>query len=304
MRSKEPIEHYVLYGEPIRDVELHFLHVEPIRVRSGRFDWTIEAHSHAELHQLLLVKAGDGKMRIEEFELAIEPPALLIIPAGTVHAFDFAPDTDGWVISVAENMILEAAGHDSAVISLFSQPRRIHVVGEKPTTIFSEGFESLANELVWTAPAQGLAIRAEFLRILVRAARLVAYEVEAEIPLGSADAALTERFKKLINADFRRAEPIVAYARRLGVSEDRLQAACRRRLGQRPLGVLQRRVVLEAQRWLVHTTLPIGAIGHELGFRDPAYFSRFFKRNTGETPKVYRARVGRVVPEPRAREGA
>ncbi|HMN70243.1 MAG TPA: helix-turn-helix domain-containing protein [Rhodoblastus sp.] len=299
MSSNHPVERYALYGDPARDVDLQFLHVEPIHVRSGQFNWTIDPHSHAELHQVLMVMAGGGAVRIEASDIPIVPPALIVIPARTVHAFAFAPNTDGWVLSVAESLVQDAAGDDAAVAALFARARRITDVEAGAAEAFVAISESLALELVWTAPARGLAMRAEFLRLLVAAARLVAQEDEAAAPLGSSDALLIERFRRLVEQDFRRGAPIAAYAWALGVSDDRLLAACRRRLGEPPLAVVQRRLVLEAQRWLVYSTLSVGAIGHELGFDDPAYFSRFFRRQTGETPKAYRARTGRVMPEAR-----
>ena len=300
--GKNPVERYVLYGEPLRDVELHFLHAEPIRARSRRFDWTIGTHSHTELHQLLIVAAGCGTMQIEVSRLAIAPPALLVIPSGTVHAFAFEPGTEGWVVSVAESMVLGAAGPAIATTGLFARARRIALADLGSFETLKDVCESLVRELVWAAPAAELAIRGELLRLLAAAMRLAAREDEAAAPLGTADARLTDRFKQLVERDFRRAEPISFYAKALGVSEDRLLAACRRRFDAPPLRIVQRRTILEAQRWLVHTTLPVGLIGHELGFSDPAYFSRFFKRHTGETPLAYRARTGRVVPEPRPQQ--
>lgn len=287
MTGRTPIDRYVLYGEPVREVELNYMHVEPIRFRSGRFGWTIAPHAHGELHQILLVTAGGGAMRIEARPVAIRPPALLVIPCGTVHAFDFAPGTDGWVASISDAMTAAASDGDPAVRELFRHAHAVAAADVAAATLL-QLFESLSQELVWTAPARRLAIQAELLRLLVTAIRLV----EAEGGPGesiSQDALLVERLRRQIEQDFRRGEPVSAYARTLGVSEDRLLAACQRRFGEPPLAMIHRRVVLEAQRWLVYTPKPVSEIGHELGFADPAYFSRFFKRRTGETPREYRA---------------
>ena len=45
----------------------------------------------------------------------------------------------------------------------------------------------------------------------------------------------------------------------------------------------------EARRLLIFTTASINEIGYQLGFNDPAYFSRFFTREAGMTPGRYRA---------------
>jgi AraC family transcriptional activator of pobA len=55
----------------------------------------------------------------------------------------------------------------------------------------------------------------------------------------------------------------------------------------------QHRLLMEAQRLLIYTSASAVQIAAELGFQDPAYFSRFFKRHTGLTPLAFRqARAG------------
>ena len=42
-------------------------------------------------------------------------------------------------------------------------------------------------------------------------------------------------------------------------------------------------------RLLLHSGLSISEIAYGLGFKDPGYFSRFFTRQLGVTPRDYRA---------------
>ena len=55
------------------------------------------------------------------------------------------------------------------------------------------------------------------------------------------------------------------------------------------LGVIHDRVIAEAARDLAFTTLKVKEIGQSLGFDDPAYFSRFFTKSAGLSPRTYRA---------------
>jgi AraC family transcriptional activator of pobA len=48
--------------------------------------------------------------------------------------------------------------------------------------------------------------------------------------------------------------------------------------------------MLEACRKLTYAPSSVASIAYELGFQDPAYFSRAFKRHAGITPKEYRER--------------
>jgi AraC family transcriptional regulator, transcriptional activator of pobA len=67
-----------------------------------------------------------------------------------------------------------------------------------------------------------------------------------------------------------------------------------RSVGATPLSLVHERLIEEACQRLEQTELSIEQIGYSLGFRDPGYFNRFFKRRRGLAPGAYRktARVG------------
>jgi AraC-like DNA-binding protein len=50
------------------------------------------------------------------------------------------------------------------------------------------------------------------------------------------------------------------------------------------------RIALEAKRQLTKTDKLSKEIGFELGFEEPAHFSRFFKKEAGISPSQYRKR--------------
>ena len=52
--------------------------------------------------------------------------------------------------------------------------------------------------------------------------------------------------------------------------------------------MINQRLLLEAKRSLVYTAMTINQVADSLGFSEPAYFSRFFKRSTGQSPKDFR----------------
>jgi hypothetical protein len=53
--------------------------------------------------------------------------------------------------------------------------------------------------------------------------------------------------------------------------------------------VTKNRIIFEAKRLLVHTSLTAKEIAYDLGYNDPAYFSRLFQTRTGESPSGFRA---------------
>jgi AraC family transcriptional activator of pobA len=85
---------------------------------------------------------------------------------------------------------------------------------------------------------------------------------------------------------------VAGYARDLGITANHLNAVCRQAVDKSALTLIHERQILEAKRRLVYSALTISQIADELGFSDPAYFSRFFKRLTGTTPKDFRTQAG------------
>lgn len=119
------------------------------------------------------------------------------------------------------------------------------------------------------------------------------------VNLGGAPQGLSERFILLAAQRARDHRPVEDYARDLRVSRDRLGSAVKRATGLSPRAYLHRLLLRDAQELLTNTGMPISQIAFRLGFADPAYFTRFFKRETGQNPGAFRrSRHRNVSAEP------
>ncbi len=84
------------------------------------------------------------------------------------------------------------------------------------------------------------------------------------------------------------------YARALGVSLDQLNRGCRAATGRTPLQIVHDRLLAEAKRSLIYTSMSVQEVGFSLGFADPAYFTRFFAQREKCSPSQFRARTERA----------
>src|SRR3974390_3006450 len=99
--SALPLFH--LYGDPPDDKAFDFIHVETISSRSSIHDWTIHAHRHRNLFQMLIIEQGGGEMTCEATTLGFAAPCAILIPATVAHGFHFRRrETDGWIVSFTE----------------------------------------------------------------------------------------------------------------------------------------------------------------------------------------------------------
>ena len=114
-----------LYGDPPDDQAFDFIHIETISSRSSVHDWTIRAHRHRNLFQILLIEQGGCEMTFEAATIHFEAPCAVLVPATIAHGFRFRPRvTDGWVMSFTED-VAEAMGdrRGEALAQLRRSPR-------------------------------------------------------------------------------------------------------------------------------------------------------------------------------------
>lgn len=101
-------------------------------------------------------------------------------------------------------------------------------------------------------------------------------------------AVLVRRMRRELEGLVHTRPSVALLARRLRVSTSTLARTCKDVLGHSAKEEVDRRVALEAQRLLVHSTSTSVAIGELLGFSEPTNFVKFFRRRAGTTPEAFR----------------
>jgi AraC family transcriptional activator of pobA len=103
---------------------------------------------------------------------------------------------------------------------------------------------------------------------------------------------LVARFRQAVERGYRNHVGVGTYAREIGSSHAMLRRACVRVAGQSPTQLIHARMLIEAERQLRYTGMSITQIAYYLGFEDPAYFSRFFTKVMGRSPRSFRRATG------------
>ena len=104
------------------------------------------------------------------------------------------------------------------------------------------------------------------------------------------DRDLIAKFRAAIERNFLQHVGVEVYCHGLGVSESQLRRACLRVTDRPPLALIHLRVLVEAERQLRYTAMSVRQVAYLLGFEDPAYFTRFFRRRAGLSPREFRRR--------------
>ena len=286
------IPHFALYGEAATPGQ-EMLHIEEVQSRSRLYHWEIEPHLHQGLYQVLWVFEGDAEVVLDEWREQIRGPAAIVIPPGVVHGFRFAPGTDGLVLTLSAGFLVEgefqAVGE--AFRTLFASPGSVRFeVPEGSAQRLDAMFRELAQEFALPdsgeSPVAGWLARAVVWRLAQARARQA--EAQAQGPRASRHQALYTRFLLLVEQHFLEHWPVARYASRLGMSPARLNRLAQAEGGASALELVHERLMREACRRLTYIAAPVASLAEELGFEDPAYFSRFFKRRAGVSPHRWR----------------
>jgi len=228
-----------------------------------------------------------------DFEpIRIEPYSLLFINKDRVHQFDQLLKYEGRVLIFTDDFFCTTENDTKFLRSsiLFND------LADKPTiklntTDFEKYInicENITEELsLPTDNSKSVLLKNLLHNFLLLAEREKRKQGFTELKKG-ADLDYTLLFRDLLEINYTKLKSVNDYAKIICISEKRLGQATAKVLGKSPKGIINDRILLEAKRLLAHTHLSIKEIGQDLGFEDPAYFVRCFKKNAATTPVAFR----------------
>jgi AraC-like DNA-binding protein len=245
-----------------------------------------------EFFMLLLVDRGRGNHVIDFSQVVLQPGSLVFVQPGQVQQWRPRDGLAGTLVLV-DPAVMSPPGPRLAVQqTLASQLADWPSCVTLPTPARSEirdQFEALSRECAqFDASELGIAlIRSMLTCLLLRVAR--AHARALPVPADRAGmAGLLRMLARAIDARVRQRPTVQSLAATLGYSASTLNRACLAVEGRSAKQLIDRRVALEAQRLLVHSTDAAGQIGAALGFSEPTNFLKFFKRIVGCTPDTFR----------------
>jgi len=154
--------------------------------------------------------------------------------------------------------------------------------------------QMLLREFGRSAAGRRAALRGLLGALLANIQRLLHEPADASA-VGSRDQELIARFREQVERSFREHVAVAEYAARLQTTETTLRRACYAAAGQSPIDLIHLRLLIEAERQLRYTSMSVTQVAYYLGFEDPAYFSRFFTRSMGVSPRAFRRRDALVT---------
>lgn len=253
-----------------------------------------EAHRHDHFELFWLRGPGVHANDSRRFELPAERPSLVLVGPGQVHRWEQRAEIRGTVVSFTGAFFDGREPPPSTLADYgFAYQGGLPPVLPAEPELEAEVAPLVARcerEYAERAPRWAEAIRAALRLILASALRAHRREVPPPEAAG-AGREIVRHLQELVEAKFRRQSSVAAYARELGVSAGHLNALVREASGETAGELIRARILLEARRLLIHTELTVAEISYHLGYEDPSYFAKAFRRANGRSPGAFRAAI-------------
>lgn len=274
---------------------LRALHAERFAPGLAPRSWIIR-QSVARRSHLLVIETRRGTATMRGATVAIQSPGLLWLPGDHEGTLEVEAGAQGYLISVSDDVLTRTvAGSAEALHLRRTIDRLVLREGAQLTTTFAaitESCSTLVREL--NTPGRGSATMTST-HVLLLCLHIWRSVISEEAPDDAAQRGdgprLVGNFLQMVELHYRDGWPIARYAAALGVTDDKLHAHCKREKGYSPRAIVHQRLIHEACMRLRQLDLPVEQIGYGLGFRDPGYFNRFFRKYQNASPGAYRRRA-------------
>ncbi|MBU0656205.1 MAG: helix-turn-helix domain-containing protein [Gammaproteobacteria bacterium] len=246
-------------------------------------------HRH-KFYEVLWFEGGSGEHRVDFVDYEIFHGSLFFIAPGMVHSLN-PQDKQGYLLAFSPEFLAQSRlPGDSFEFDLFCD------YSSKPYVMPDENEQFVLQNLLGFMAFECKSENPDphILQSYLRAFLLYAQRVKKDCssPLQPVNNGFSlARLFQMIELHYRSNKTTEFYAGQFFLSTKRVNGILRQRIGKTITQLLQERLLLEARRELHLGNASITEIAYQLGFEDPAYFSRFFRSQTGFSPSQYRKRI-------------
>jgi AraC family transcriptional activator of pobA len=264
---------------------------EPIESSLHSRIWSFNRQSENVARHVVLLTDGTGEAEIGDLRFAVSAPAILWLgntEPGRLRVEAGGTGFRGWA---SDAMVVSAIGDQAESVGLHYLVERSFVLSlsgqDEQARLLERCFLGVLNELRQPMEGSQLLLSALLRIMLVSMIRVSGGKEMTPSGIGEKNS-LLQRFRQLVEMNFRGHWSVAQYADALGITTDRLHAICTTGIGKSPKALISERLAHEAALRLERSSLTIQQLGHALGFNDPGHFSSFFRRMTGMPPGRYR----------------
>ncbi len=253
-----------------------------------------QPHVHT-FYEIIWFTESGGTYSVDFHDYAIRENSIFVLSPGQVHCFDGKTRHKGVVLKFRTDFLDDKTAEKDPLVkygifnAFYSSP--LYLVSN-PEVV--KELHELTRKMDEEQTEESGFGHLELLRSLVKIFLINVYRYGSSHGTPQLDTMkpshrLFVMFRNMLEQNFTSMHLVQEYADRLNVSAKTLSNSVKECAGKAPLTFINERISLEAMRLLRFTDLRIKEIAYQLGYEDPSYFVKFFKRETGIQPSEFRA---------------
>lgn len=259
-----------------------------MRMHEDFHQLSVIPHRH-DHYELLYITEGAGTHFINFKEFEVKPGRVYFLHPGQVHLIDRFK-RNGWLIMFGDELFkqfLDIHRHEDELGLLDSYAEFPFIdLDEKLKSLFNDTLISLKQELLEQKTNAGVLFHyASILLLKANRQHQNLYPKNAADTIGKFE---FNKLKKLIETHYTQQHLSSFYADKMKADIKKLNRICRESTGFTVAELLKERLLTESKVQLQISDASVKEISYHLGFNDPAFFGRFFKKHTGTTPADFR----------------
>ena len=253
-------------------------------------------HVHS-FYEILWFKEGHGHHSVDFVDYEVKPNTIFFLSPGQVHHFDVKEGYEGLTIKMCTDFMHDDDSSDGVFMKYTtfhtSDTAPYFTVDDAAAKVLSDIVGKMEEEACHTGEFGNTDILKSLLCIfLVKIQRHGKRENLVRLDVQNPAHQLFIQFRKMVELEYDSLHTVQEYADRLDMAVRTLNRSVNLCSGKAPLSFINDRIILEAKRLVRYSNMMFKEIAFELGYDDPSYFVKFFKRQTGYLPSDFRALDG------------
>ncbi|MHC2993804.1 AraC family transcriptional regulator [Pontibacter sp. HJ8] len=268
-----------------------------VLLRVGLGNELKEAYTDTEVYntdyfEILLFRKAKGHVILNQRKIDLSDNSIVFISPFQKRQWQLDPDHLDFTFLIFQEGFLNDFFADKLFtyrLLYFYQhdyPLRMRVTNEDIQKACSTLTE-IHTELREANPDSEHLIRSLLYYLLLKLNRDYAYQ--NYLPLEKPENNYAYQFKRLLELHIKEKQRISEYVSLLGISRITLNKAVQAQFNVTATHLLKQRLLFEIKNYLIHSSLTVVDIAHELHFSEPNHLMRFFKSQTGQTTTSFLA---------------
>ncbi|WP_419867949.1 AraC family transcriptional regulator [Chryseobacterium sp. CT-SW4] len=281
-----------LYGKNSIDFVKGLVYIYPFGVIGKENNNNVKPHAHNNQFQIFVVIEGTTVLLYNKEKIPITGPSFITVPKNTEHGFEHQTEMKGWIISLSDSVLEHMVKREAEVINAIETFQLIEVEKGSYSEIVFQNMLECIDEYHGEERGKLLMLKYMVGKIVVQLSRI---PEDARLSLSRKDNLAViyfRRFNQLIRESDTYKKTIEEYAAELNITTGHLNRICSMVAQQSPKEIIMEYFISEAQLMLTDVEKSINEVCYSIGFDDPSYFSRIFKKKTGLTPNEFRKKIG------------